>query len=210
MYLLATIIVSKCAGLVQRNLILLFNEISLLIFLESILGRKMINCIQEPLFDELILILSPVFSRLEMRMEMPLQWAFLSNPSTLSWSASSNRFSLFLSVEDFSKKEISNVLANVRKKSQNAVKNSVKIQQEFSQNAVKILSKFSQNAIKMQQNSIKMQLKCSQNSSNSWSAHRLKSFQSCLAIYCPFHVDLNVSQVTPDSYFNVYKWTKNG
>ena len=32
---------------------------------------------------------------------------------------------------------------------------------------------------KCSQNVIKMQSKCSQNSSNSWSAYRLKSFQSC-------------------------------
>ena len=47
------------------------------------------------------------------------------------------------------------------------------MQSKFSHNAVKMQSKCSQNAIKMQP-------KCSQNSVSSWSAYRLKSFQSCL------------------------------
>ena len=97
--------------------------------------------------------------------------------------------------------------------SQNAVKmqskfnqNAVKMQPKCSQNAVKILSKlvkmqskFSQNSVKYSQNSVK----CSQNAvkiiqsnaviilskfrqNSSWSAYRLKSFQSCLMKVWPF------------------------
>ena len=94
--------------------------------------------------------------------------------------------------------------------SQNAVKmqskysqNAVKIQSKFSQmqskavkiqsNAIKIQSKFSQNSAKFSQNSDRIQPKFSQNSvkiqskfcqNSSWSAYRLKSFQSCFVSGC--------------------------
>ena len=65
--------------------------------------------------------------------------------------------------------------SKIRKCSQN----SVKMQPNISQNSVKIQSKFSQNAVIMQP-------KCSQNSVSSWSACRLKSFQSCLVTFNHF------------------------